>query len=428
MPRLTSASLRQGVPRRVPRRDWTFLLARCDDKVRRKYVYGNGTTGLGRFDKYMLQQLLMLFGFFSLVLALVFWVNGAVGLLDWLMGDGQSASTFVQLTLLSIPSILLNLLPIAAFGATVYVTNRLSSESELVVVQAAGYSPFRLARSVLVFGVIVGLMIAVLAHMLVPLAQRELELRRAEIASDVTARLLTEGSFVHPAKGVTFYVRNITTAGELEDVFISNSRTEGERQGFMANKALIVKDDEGPMLLMFDGMTQTYDLADNRLSVTRFDSFAYSLSGLLSKDPSQKRSMRSTDSLSLVRADAALLAELGASRLQILAEITQRTNKAVQAVVISLVGFAALLIGGFSRFGLWRQILLAITLLVVVKSLDNTFEGMIDRDPTLWPLRYVASLLAIVMAYGLLWKTARPRLRPHPRGSQEGSKTERTGS
>eukprot|EP00163_Fabomonas_tropica_P001450 TRINITY_DN11092_c1_g1_i1.p1 TRINITY_DN11092_c1_g1~~TRINITY_DN11092_c1_g1_i1.p1 ORF type:complete len:100 (+),score=11.16 TRINITY_DN11092_c1_g1_i1:201-500(+) len=99
----------------------------------------------------MLQQLLMLFGFFSLVLALVFWVNKAVSLLDWLMGDGQSASVFLQLTLLSLPTILVNLLPIAAFAATVYVTNRLSAESELVVVQAAGYSPYRLARPVVFF-------------------------------------------------------------------------------------------------------------------------------------------------------------------------------------------------------------------------------------------------------------------------------------
>ncbi|WP_417261526.1 LptF/LptG family permease [Celeribacter sp.] len=367
---------------------------------------------MGRFDKYMLQQLLMLFGFFSLVLALVFWVNKAVSLLDWLMGDGQSASTFVQLTLLSLPTILVNLLPIAAFAATVYVTNRLASESELVVVQAAGYSPYRLARSVLIFGAIVGVMIAVLAHMLVPLSQRELDLRRAEITRDVTARLLTEGSFVHPVKGVTFYVRNITAAGELEDVYISNTRTEGERQGFMARKALIVKDDTGPMLLLFDGMSQVFDLEDNRLSVTRFDSFAYSLAGLLNTNPNQRRTMRSTDSVDLLSAGPALLTELNASRLEVLAEVAQRTNKAVQGLVICLVGFGALLIGGFSRFGLWRQILLAILLLVIVKSLDNGFGGAIDDDPRLWPLRYLASILAVFMALALMWKAAHPRLRP----------------
>ncbi len=376
---------------------------------------GYGTTGLGRFDKYMLQQLLMLFGFFSLVLALVFWVNKAVSLLDWLMGDGQSASTFLQLTLLSLPTILVNLLPIAAFAATVYVTNRLSSESELVVVQAAGYSPYRLARPVLYFGVIVALMVAVLSHVLVPLSQRELDLRRAEIAGDITARLLTEGTFVHPVKGITFYVRNISAAGELEDVYLSNSRTEGERQSYIASQALIVKDEDGPMLLMFDGMTQVYDLDDQRLSVTRFDSFAYSLQGLFGTTQAQRRSLKSTDSFGLLSASPALLEELRSSRLQVLAEVTQRMNKAVQGFAICLIGFAALLIGGFSRFGLWRQILLAIVLLVIIKSLDNTFEGMIDDDPSLWPLRYVASLVAVLMALALMWKTARPARRSRRR-------------
>jgi Predicted permeases len=359
----------------------------------------------------MLQQLLMLFGFFSLLLALVFWVNKAVGLLDWLMGDGQSASTFLRLTLLSLPTILVNLLPIAAFAAVVYVTNRLSSESELVVVQAAGYSPYRLARPVLIFGIIVGLMVAVLAHFLVPMSQRELDLRRAEIAQDITARLLTEGSFVHPVKGITFYVRNITAAGELEDVYLSNSREKSQRQSFMASRALIVKDDSGPMLLMFDGMSQTYEIAEQRLSVTRFDTFTYSLAGLLGDTQTQPRSIRSTDSLTLLMASPALQAELGRSPMQIVAEVTQRMNKAVQGVVICLVGFAALLIGGFSRFGLWRQILLAIVLLVIVKSLDNSFGGAIDRNPGLWPLRYLASMLAVIMALGLMWKAGHPRLR-----------------
>nr|WP_321363690.1 LptF/LptG family permease [uncultured Celeribacter sp.] len=359
----------------------------------------------------MLQQLLMLFGFFSLVLALVFWVNKAVSLLDWLMGDGQSASTFVQLTLLSLPTILVNLLPIAAFAATVYVTNRLSSESELVVVQAAGYSPYRLARPVMIFGAFVAVMVAILAHVLVPMSHQELDLRRAEIAEDVTARLLTEGAFVHPVKGITFYVRNISPADELEDVYLSNSRDSNQRQSFMASRALIVKDDSGPMLLMFDGMSQTYETDTKRLSVTRFDSFAYSLEGLLGETDIRPRTLRSTDSLALLRATPALRKELNRTKLQMFAEVTQRMNKAVQGFVICLVGFGALLIGGFSRFGLWRQIVLAILLLVVVKTLDNGFGGAIDDDPRLWPLRYLASLLAILMALVLMWKAAHPRLR-----------------
>ena len=38
------------------------------------------------------------------------------------------------------------MLPIAAFAAAIYVANRLSSESELLVVQATGISPYRIVK------------------------------------------------------------------------------------------------------------------------------------------------------------------------------------------------------------------------------------------------------------------------------------------
>ncbi|MEJ6510389.1 MAG: LptF/LptG family permease, partial [Octadecabacter sp.] len=110
---------------------------------------------MARFDRYMLGQLLTLFGFFSLILVLVYWINRAVRLFDRLIADGQSAWMFLELTSLSLPGLIRIVLPLSAFVAAVYVTNRMSAESELTVVQATGYSPFRLARPVLYFGAIV---------------------------------------------------------------------------------------------------------------------------------------------------------------------------------------------------------------------------------------------------------------------------------
>ena len=50
-----------------------------------------GQRRVSRLDRYLLSQLLGLFGFFSLVLVAVYWINRAVGLFDQLIGDGQSA-------------------------------------------------------------------------------------------------------------------------------------------------------------------------------------------------------------------------------------------------------------------------------------------------------------------------------------------------
>ena len=61
---------------------------------------------MARIDRYLLQQLLSVFGFFGLVLVLVYWVNRAVVLFDQLIADGQSTAVFFELTVLSLPKII----------------------------------------------------------------------------------------------------------------------------------------------------------------------------------------------------------------------------------------------------------------------------------------------------------------------------------
>ena len=170
---------------------------------------------MAKFDRYMLSQLLVLFGFFALVLVAIFWINRAVVLFDRLIGDGQTALVFLEFTALGLPRLIVTVLPIAAFAGAVYVTNRMLSDSELTVMQATGSSPWRLSRPVLVFGIIVALGMATLSNFLVPMAQAQLKEREREIAQNITARLLTEGTFLHPSSQVTFYTRVIDADGVL---------------------------------------------------------------------------------------------------------------------------------------------------------------------------------------------------------------------
>ena len=235
----------------------------------------------GRFDRYLLAQLLMLFGFFALVLVLVYWVNRAVVLFDQLIANGQSALVFLEFSALSLPNVIRIVLPIAAFAGTVYVTNRLTSESELVVVQATGFSPWRLMRPVLMFGAVIFILGSILAHILVPISLSRLSDRSIEISENMTARLLTEGQFLHPAEGITFYVREISSRGELKNIFLSDTRADDRRMTYTAREALLIRGENAPTLLMIDGMAQAFDTRDRRLSITRFDDFVFDLEGLI---------------------------------------------------------------------------------------------------------------------------------------------------
>jgi len=225
---------------------------------------------LAKFDRYMLSQLLVLFGFFALVLVAVFWINRAVQLFDRLIGDGQTALVFMEFTALGLPRLITTVLPIAAFAATIYLTNRLNNESELTVMMATGTSPWRLAWPVALFGIVAALMTTVLSHFLVPAAAAQLSEREVEISRNITARLLTEGTFLSPTSGVTFYSRAIGEDGVLRDVFLADRRDEAERLIYTAAEAYLVRNGEGTSLIMVDGLAQRLAEPNKRLSTAKF--------------------------------------------------------------------------------------------------------------------------------------------------------------
>ena len=372
---------------------------------------------MARFDRYLLSQLTVLFGFFALVLVLIYWVNRAVRLFDQLVANGESILVFLEFTALTLPSMIAAVVPFAALAAAIFVTNRLSSESELVVAEAAGYSPFRLARPVLVFGVIAGLFVALLTHVLVPTSQKRLAERQAEIAQNITARFLAQGSFEHPADGITLYIREITPEGELRDLFLTDTRDMARQVTYTAQRALVVRSESGPKLVMFEGLAQILSTRDGDLITTTFEDFTFDLGELIDRGMIPTLSLRNLSTAELVAATASLQREIGASRAMFWAEAHKRTGQAAMTIVAALIGFSVLMLGSFSRFGLWRQMLGAAVLFILLLTLDNSMVDVARDDETLWILIYLAPVVGLAICGAVLWVSARPALfarRPKP--------------
>lgn len=360
----------------------------------------------------MLSQLMMIFGFSSVVLVLIYWVNRAVRLFDWLIASGQSASVFLEFTALTLPNVIRVVLPISAFAATVYTTNRLTSESELVVVQATGFGPFRMARPVLVFALIVALFTALLVNFAVPASYARLADRQVEIAENVTAQLLTEGQFIHPDDGITLFIRKITGRGELEEIYLRDARNPEQSVTYTAARALLVRTEAGPRLVMYNGIAQTLLLPERQLTVTRFDELSRDISALIAPDASgdDTRSLRELQTLELITGGEDLAAEVGATVPQLRIEGHERIAQPLMTVAIPLMGFSALLLGGFSRFGIKQQVFLSIGLMISLYLMDNAVEGVVLRGEELWPLLYTPPLVGAVVAVLILWIAGNPQV------------------
>lgn len=364
---------------------------------------------MARFDRYMLSQLMVLFGFFALVLVSIYWINQAVRLFDSLIGDGQSAFVFVEFTALTLPNVIRLVLPMSAFAGAVYVTNRLSSESELVVMQATGFSPWRLARPVLIYGIIVGAMMAALTHFLVPASKTQFALRKSEISQNVTAKLLSDGIFLHPSAGITFYIREITSEGALEGMFLSDRSNPGQSVTYTASRAYLVRDGDATKLVMVDGLVQTYNTQTGRLFNTHFDDFSYDVGSLVGDIKPNLSSIKFASTLDLIRDPHAVADRANVSYGRVMEELHGRFSQPMLCIVAALIGFSTLLIGGFSRFGVWRQIVAALLLLVSIKIIEGVVSGPLRSNGNLWFLVYVPSFVGMATSALLLALAARPR-------------------
>lgn len=363
---------------------------------------------MARFDRYFLWQLMLLFAFFSLILVGVFWITRSVSLLDKLIADGQSAMVFLEFTALSLPTLIRTVMPIAVFAATLYVTNRLNRESELTAMLATGSSPWRLARAVIVFGLITGLMMAILTNVLRPASIQQLEIREAEVSRDVTARLLEEGNFLHPAEGVTLYIRKIDPDGALNDVFLSDRRDPLRTMTYTGARAFLVRDGAKASLIMVDGLAVRLDVIGNTLSTTQFSDFSYDITSLLDEGDARPRNIRAITTPELLWHRDQVSETEGYTEGQMMDELHERFTWSTICVAVSLIGFSTLMLGGFSRFGLWPQLLAAFLLLVVLEGMRGVLSPIVVDRAEMWPILYVPTGVGLALSTLFLNLAGRP--------------------
>ena len=359
---------------------------------------------MGRINTYILKQLLTMFGFFALVLVLIYWINRAVRLFDRLIADGQSALVFLEFTSLTLPWIIFAIAPIAGFSAVIYVIHRLATDRELVVVQTAGLSVAQIARPVWSFAISLAILTLVLSSILVPISQAQLHQRQMEVAENLTARLLTEGKFLTPSDTITFYLRHITSEGQLEGVFLNDALNPDKNITYSAAKAFLVRSEVGPRLVLIDGVIQTLDLTTERLAVTRFNDFIINIGQIVSPGGTVTKRSEHFTSLQLIEQLLSAPNMIQSVRFDMLYTLHQRLVGPLLSVCLVLIGFAVMVTARYSRFELWRPILMAVICLILVKFVEGLcLDYTRQNQDGLWVL-YLPLLFGAVLSYGIIIK------------------------
>ena len=93
--------------------------------------------------RYMFRTTMVAFLIALVTLTVVIWFTQAMRDFDLITSERQTLFVFIGITSMIMPLLVMIIAPIALMIASAHVLNRLGSDSEVIVMNAAGVSPWR---------------------------------------------------------------------------------------------------------------------------------------------------------------------------------------------------------------------------------------------------------------------------------------------
>ena len=233
---------------------------------------------MGSISRYIFRTTFSAFLVVLVSLTAVIWVTQALHDFDLVTSQGQTILVFMGITGLIIPLLVLVIAPIALLIAVAHVLNKLSTDSEIIVMNAAGMSPWILFRAFMTVALAVSLMVTAIGAYFAPQGLRMLRDWLTDVRANVVTNIVQPGRFTQVESGVTIYIRERRPNGQLAGVFLDDRRNPNERISVTAELGEVVDNDKGTFLILKSGVLQRHATDQRDPVMVVFDRNAFDLS------------------------------------------------------------------------------------------------------------------------------------------------------
>ena len=133
------------------------------------------------------------------------------------------------------------------------------------------------------------------------------------------------------------------------------------------------------------------------------------------------RPLRNIPTLDLLRDRDEITQNEGHSAGAQAEELHLRFARAAVTFAVVMIGVSTLLLGGFSRFGIWKQVLVAFVLLILIEGMRGVVSEPVRDNAQMWPLIYLPAAIGVLISMIFLHLATRPQAlaRFRPRRKQE---------
>lgn len=351
------------------------------------------------FDRYLFKNLLIATIFIAVTLAAVIFLTQSLRFLELVINSGASSTTFWILTFLALPRFFEIILPIALMAATVFVYNKLTMDSELVVMRSTGTAPLALARPALMVAVLTTLVLWMMTMWLGPSSLSSMQHMRQVVKAQYSTMLFREGVFNAVTPGLTVFIRDKNSKGELHGIMIHDSRKRDEPPvTVLAKSGIIVATDDGQQVLVYDGSRQSMNEHTGALDKLDFDRYSIDLPDGSGPVRQRWREPDERTFLELLNPNLADQRDLD-NQWEFMVEAHRRVVSPLLAPAFVLIALGFLLLGPLDRRGQALRIAAAIVVTVMVQGLYLAAFNLARQ--TGWGLLLMYILALVPLGFGL---------------------------
>ena len=355
-----------------------------------------------KLTSYILKDLFVSFLIITVSLLCLVWLIQSMRFIEQILNEGIPVSIFFELSALVIPTILSLILPFTYFVSILYVYNRLSSDSELVVMHASGVSYANAAKPALYFSIILMLFSYLLTLYIVPASYRNFKNLQDLIRNEYSSALLQEGVFNNVAKGITIYVESRLSASQLRGILAHDQRDPTKAPStFLAETGTVNQTEKGPRLMMTRGSRQQLSKSGN-LALLEFDH--YTLDIMAIDEASNYRWLEPRERFLHELFSPNMEEHDNIKNLQVFrAEGHQRITQPIYVLTFGVIALTLLLTGSFSRLGQTRKIILAVLAILLIQATSLTIKNYAAKYSWAEFLIYLNAIIPLlIFAYYLI--------------------------
>jgi lipopolysaccharide export system permease protein len=365
---------------------------------------------MDHLTKYIVKQIAGVTLFVTVILCLAIWLTQSLRLVDLIVNRGLPLTTFAFMASLLIPRFLVIVLPIAVFSATLYTYNRLISDSELVVMRAAGLTAASLAKPGMIVAGAVTVIVAALQLYFLPLSYREFKDLQFTIRNDFGSILIQEGSFNTLSDGITVFIRERGSNGALKGIFVHDNRDRAQPVTMMAESGAIVRSETGPRVILINGNRQQVDRNGGKLSLLYFDQYTVEISASAADVAGRRREPRERYIHELLNPQ-----DLGGDDhygRKLAAEGHARLSSLFLPLSYVLIGMSFMLSGVFDRRGQSKSLYSAIAAATLIVVSHISGQNMAAHMPAMIGVMYFAAIAPLLAGFYIIVGPQRRRFIP----------------